>query len=205
MKIVTPPPFLMRRIFLLATLSAALWILGLLLFVAHIETLTEPVLTDTTASTDALVVLTGGSERMTTGVSLLKAHLAKKLFISGVHQGLSLDHVTNIEPIDTNLRSCCIILGYAAESTQGNAEETQIWMNLENYHSLRLVTANYHMPRSLLLFHNAMPNIEIIPHPITPDSVKLDMWWQHPGTASLLVTEYTKYIIALLRIELGLS
>ena len=55
------------------------------------------------------------------------------------------------------------------------------------------------MPRSLLIFRNAMPDIIIIPYPVTPDSVKLDDWWMHAGTASLLVTEYDKYLWANLR------
>jgi uncharacterized SAM-binding protein YcdF (DUF218 family) len=92
-------------------------------------------------------------------------------------------------------------LGHAAESTLGNAEETQTWMSIENYHSLRLVTANYHMPRSLLIFHSSMPDAFIIPHPIAPESVKLQAWWRRPGTASLLVTEYNKYLIAVLRLK----
>jgi uncharacterized SAM-binding protein YcdF (DUF218 family) len=75
-------------------------------------------------------------------------------------------------------------------------------MAMEGYRSLRLVTANYHIPRSLLLFHAAMPDTEIIPHPVTPDSVKLYEWWKHPGTIMLLATEYNKFLVANLRLRL---
>lgn len=196
--------FPLRRTLLLFALASSLWALGFFVFVMHIETLAEPSLTSDLEDTDAIVVLTGGSERLSTGLALLDAHKGKKLFISGVHQGFSIDRVLSAQNINPSLRNCCIILGYSAESTHGNAEETQLWMKLENYHSLRLVTANYHMPRSLLIFHSHMPNLVIIPHPITPDSVRLDMWWQHSGTASLLVTEYVKYILALVRTEMYL-
>jgi len=197
--------FSQRRVLALFGLAALLWLLGFLLFVMNIETLTEPPLTSDDANTDALVVLTGGSERLSTGLVLLETHHAKKLFISGVHQGFSIEHVLNAQNVDPALRSCCIILGYSAESTWGNAEETRLWMTLEHYQSLRLVTANYHMPRSLLIFHKEMPDLVIKPYPIKPDSVHLDKWWQHSGTATLLVTEYVKYIFAFLRVELNLS
>ncbi|MDP6952784.1 MAG: YdcF family protein, partial [Alphaproteobacteria bacterium] len=70
------------------------------------------------------------------------------------------------------------------------------WMAKEGYRSLRLVTAAYHMPRSLLEFHRAMPDLRLIPHPVFPDSVRLDAWWRHPGTVALLASEYAKYLLA---------
>jgi len=175
------------------------WLAGFIVFIHAIEVVGEASVTPDLQTTDAIVVLTGGSERVATGLELLNAGKGKKLFISGVHHGLSLDRVLGNQQVSKDLRDCCIILGHAAASTRGNAEETQTWMALENYRSLRLVTANYHMPRSLLVFHAAMPESVIIPHPVAPDSVKLEDWWQHPGTVSLLITEYNKYLFAALR------
>ncbi len=72
-------------------------------------------------------------------------------------------------------------------------------MQNEGYHSLRLVTASYHMPRSLLEFRRAMPDIEILPYPVFPVRFKQDQWWLWPGTLTLLVTEYDKYLLSLAR------
>jgi uncharacterized SAM-binding protein YcdF (DUF218 family) len=188
-----------RFLIILAGIAALAWFAGLEVFVTHIETLAEPAIDSSLESTDAIVVLTGGSDRVATGLALLRAGKGKKLFISGVYQGLTLDKLIGTQPVAKELRACCIVLGHAAGSTLGNAEETREWLAQENDHSLRLVTANYHMPRSLLIFHAAMPDIVIIPHPVSPDSVKLDGWWAHPGTASLLVTEYIKYLWANVR------
>ncbi|MFY9288555.1 MAG: YdcF family protein, partial [Alphaproteobacteria bacterium] len=176
-----------------------LWALGLLLFVMKIQHYVEPTIDEELTPTEAIVVLTGGSERLATGIELLKHERAKKLFISGVHPKLTLDGLLASQSVPKNLRNCCIILGHDAETTLGNADESMTWMALEKYHSLRLVTSNYHMPRSLLLFRSAMPHMKILPHPVSPDSVKLNDWWTRPGTASLLVTEYSKYIWAILR------
>jgi uncharacterized SAM-binding protein YcdF (DUF218 family) len=191
----------LRAILYAAGFAALVWLAGLGVFVNSIEALDARPPAE--AVTDAIVVLTGGSERLSAGFELLNAHKGKKLFISGVHPGLPLDRLPGNPPVPKELRDCCVTLGFDAETTFGNANETRNWMINEGYHSLRLVTANYHMPRSLLVFRAEMPDFEIVPHPVTPDSVKLDDWWRRPGTASLLVTEYDKYLLAALRLQLG--
>lgn len=175
-------------------LAALAWIGGLAWFASRIPTSVD----DPESATDAIVVLTGGSERLDEGLALLAAKKGRKLFVSGVYRGVevaALLHVARHAP--ANLE-CCIVLGHAADSTFGNASETAEWMAAENYHSLRLVTAAYHMPRSLLEFRHAMPDIAIIPHPVFPTRVKED-WWAWPGTADLILGEYHKYLFALLR------
>jgi uncharacterized SAM-binding protein YcdF (DUF218 family) len=190
-----------RFLIFLIGMAAIAWFAGLGVFVESIEAM-EANATDM-KDTDAIVVLTGGSERVSTGIDLLSGHKAKKLFVSGVHPGSALENLPEANRVPPDLRACCISLGHAAESTFGNAEETRDWMETEHYTSMRLVTANYHMPRSLLIFRAAMPDFEIIPHPVAPDNVKLDDWWLHSGTASLLINEYNKYLIARTRLWLG--
>lgn len=179
-----------------------MWLTGLIFFVTVIDNFAEPNINNNLVTTDAIVVLTGGSDRIATGVELLVAGKGKKLLVSGVHQGTNLDKILSGHKISQELRDCCITLGHTADNTVGNAEETAAWMKTENFHSLRLVTSHYHMPRSLLLFHEILPDVEVMPHPVVPESVKLSEWWTRPKTASLLVTEYTKYIVAALRIWL---
>lgn len=181
---------------LLASLACALiipWCAGLLWF-AHIipKNVADP---DT--RTDAIVVLTGGSMRVQHGLALLAAGKAKKLFISGVSRNVHVPALLHAAGQPGERDECCIILGHDAENTWGNAHETQAWMHEEGFHSLRLVTSSYHMPRSLLEFTRAMPDVVIIAHPVFPESVKRDYWWVWPGTASLIVGEYDKYLVAL--------
>lgn len=149
--------------------------------------------------TDAIVVLTGGSERLSEGRRLLNRHLAQKLFISGVYRGVEVDELLSAGHADPDLVACCIVLGHVAENTRGNAIETATWVYKQGYRSLRIVTANYHMPRSLLEFHNLMPDVEIVAHPVFPENVKVDTWWRWPGTAALISSEYNKYLFAAFR------
>ncbi len=150
-------------------------------------------------ATDALVVLTGGSGRLSQGVSLLAAGKARKLFVSGVNPGLEVEELLRtLEPAPEAL-TCCVVLGYDADDTWGNARETAAWMEREGFHSLRLVTAVYHMPRSLVYFRRALPEAEILTHPVYPEGFHLEDWWRWPGSASLLASEYVKYLLALAR------
>lgn len=149
--------------------------------------------------TDAIVVLTGGSGRVETGLTLLARERAKKLFISGVYRGVEVNEILRFASEAPEDLACCIALGYVADNTAGNASETAAWMKRHGYRSLRLVTAAYHMPRSLVEFRRAMPGVEIVPHPIFPDHVKQSDWWRWPGTALLFAGEYNKYLASWVR------
>ncbi|MEX2642973.1 MAG: YdcF family protein [Acetobacterales bacterium] len=181
----------------LAAIAAA-WLFGLAAFADNIPRVPPP----DGRRTEAIVVLTGGSGRMNVGLELLAAKQARKLLVSGVYRGVDVAELLRVSKQSPADVECCIALGYTADSTRGNAAETAAWMRENGFRSLRLVTANYHMQRSLLEFQAAMPGLEIVPHPVIPDHVKLDHWWQWPGTASLIVTEYCKFLLAWLTIAL---
>jgi uncharacterized SAM-binding protein YcdF (DUF218 family) len=171
------------------------WLIGGVLF---IETLPGKVDDPDTAS-DAIIVLTGGGDRIEAGIALLATKRAKKLFISGVYRGVDVNELLRMSRQIPDRVECCIVLGHGADNTVGNALETAEWMEKEKYSSLRLVTASYHMPRSLLEFRAAMPTTIIIPHPVFPERVKLEDWWRHSGTTALLIGEYHKYLAARVR------
>ncbi|TAN62734.1 MAG: YdcF family protein [Magnetospirillum sp.] len=178
----------------LGTLAGA-WGGGLLMFATSLEAGVE----DRDTVTDAIVVLTGGSDRLSSGLALLEAGKGRKLFISGVHKGVDLTELLRQAHPQPAEAPCCIVLGHTADDTAGNAAETAAWMETEHFTSLRLVTASYHMRRSILEFRRAMPKATIVAHPVFPDAFKREQWWRWPGTAHLLATEYTKYLAALAR------
>ena len=149
--------------------------------------------------TDAIVVLTGGSERLVVGLALLAAGRADKLFISGVYHSVDIRSLLRITRQKTTDKGCCIVLGYAADNTVGNAAETAAWMRAEHFTSLRLVTANYHLRRSLLEFRQVLPEAVIIPHPVAPANVRVADWWMWRNTTGLIIVEYDKYLVALVR------
>ncbi len=174
---------------------AIVWLIGLWRFAAAIPSeVTAP-----DRQTDAIVVLTGGSLRVEGGLRLLAEGKAKKLFISGVYRGVDVAELLRISRQSPDSVACCVVLGHAADNTLGNARETAQWMAHEGFHSLRLVTASYHMPRSMLEFTRAMPDIEIVPNPVFPEFMQESSWWQSRRSVSLIASEYSKYLAALVR------
>ena len=151
---------------------------------------------------DAIVVLTGGRGRLQVGLRMLAAGRGARLLISGVKLGISALELRDIQAEAAEVFSCCVDLGYQAHDTRGNAIETSLWARHHGYRSLHLVTASYHMPRSLLLFRQAMSDVDFQPIPVMPVSVKLDQWWLFPGTLKLLIVEYSKYLVSLIRVRL---
>ncbi len=182
------------RLIGVALALALAWFGGLIWFAERVARLApQP------GTTDAIVVLTGGSERVAEGVALLAAGSARLLFVSGVPDGVTSEALLNGAGAGAIALLPKIVLGHAAQDTAGNAAETAAWVQRQGIASLRLVTANYHMPRSLIEFRRAMPGVAILPHPVFPDRFKDREWWRWPGTFTLMVREYDKYLLAVLR------
>ncbi len=172
---------------------AIAWVGGLVWFLSLMPREEE---VDATA-TDAIIVLTGGSQRVENGLDLLAQGKAKKLFVSGVYHSTNVQALLRASKLPLQSLACCIELGHEADNTHGNAAETAAWMRAENFRSLRLVTASYHMPRSLLEFSRAMPDVRIVPNPVFPKGRRASL-----HGALLIVAEYMKYLFALARLEL---
>lgn len=148
--------------------------------------------------TDTIIVLTGGSQRIQTGISLLKEGKSDRLLVSGV--GENVDRQTLIKNLgitDQTLNKK-IILDYNARNTRQNALEAALFVNKNKLTSVRLVTSVYHMRRSLFEFKRLMPDTVIVPHPVFPARFKRQSWWRWPGTTSLMISEYLKYLGAAL-------
>jgi uncharacterized SAM-binding protein YcdF (DUF218 family) len=182
-----------RRLLFVFGVVLLAWMIGLIWFSAMLPAAVR----DPARETDAIVVLTGGSGRVTQGLELLAKGRAKKLFVSGVYRGVDVQELLRVTQQSPENLVCCIALGYQADNTRGNAVETASWMREQNLSSLRLVTSAYHMPRSLIEFHRVMPDIEIVPHPVFPEDFDKRGWWRSPGGPFVILTEYTKYLVAL--------
>ena len=128
---------------------------------------------------------------------LLMEERADKLFVSGVYRGVEVRELLDLVQDSPRDLECCVALGYEADNTRGNALETADWIAKQSYGSIRLVTANYHMPRSMLEFKRVLPEIEIVAHPVFPETYHQEDWWHWPGSARLLISEYNKYLLAL--------
>jgi uncharacterized SAM-binding protein YcdF (DUF218 family) len=184
---------------LLALLIA--WLVGLALFVQDALSFPEGKL-DNAPKADGIVVLTGGTARMEAGYDLLAGNAAPKLLVSGIDPRADTKKLVPASHPARKKLNCCITFGPTAADTYGNAREAAAWAEHEKMKSLLVVTSHYHMRRSLFEFHLAMPEVELKPYALVPGQVRLSEWWNYPGTASLLMSEYTKLLLAYARAPL---
>jgi uncharacterized SAM-binding protein YcdF (DUF218 family) len=169
-------------------LGLLIWILGFAWFALLLP---QPA-TDT--KTDAVVVLTGGANRIDRGLMVLEKRKAARLLISGVDRDVRPAELALQYPGYGRWFECCVDLGFEAIDTRSNALETARWAAKYKLKSLRLVTHDWHMRRARLELDKALPaNVKIVSDAVgTRPSLKI------------LFTEYNKYWLRWIAAMLGI-
>jgi uncharacterized SAM-binding protein YcdF (DUF218 family) len=152
---------------------------------------------------DGIVVLTGGSSRVSDAMELLAAGYGKRLLISGVHPTNAVSDISRSLPDNQSLLGCCVDLDRSAVNTRSNAAETRRWAHERGFKSLIVVTSNYHMPRAIVELSHAMPDIALIPFAVVGDKWRDEPWWTSGTTLRLVLSEYVKYVAAEVRVRLA--
>ena len=153
-------------------------------------------------ATDGIVVITGGQQRLSDGLRLLESGAGKALLVSGVGKGVSKATLAREQKLEASARAlleCCATLEFQAGDTRGNAFAAAEWAKSNNFQSLRLVTANYHMPRAKYVFTKHMPHMNLHFWPVSPSELTLETWWKNFSILRLLAREYAKYLTEPLR------
>lgn len=176
--------------FALVAMSA--FVGGFLVFADHIANAEPP----REPRADGIVALTGGPQRIDDAAELLWRGSARRLLISGVHEDTSGGALAQETPRLADLLDCCVDIGREAHDTRGNAVETRDWAQDRGYDSLIVVTAAYHMPRSLTEIRRELPGVKLVAFPINPERRDYASWPRDPRTFRLLVVEYAKYVVA---------
>jgi uncharacterized SAM-binding protein YcdF (DUF218 family) len=173
-------------------LIAAATIAVLIGFAAFVNDVPEPA-TKAAEPADGIVALTGEGGRLIPAMDLLQNGFGKRLLITGVNPQTSKGQLRKVLHGGA-LFDCCVDLGFAALDTRGNAEEAAQWARSHSYESLIIVTADYHMPRSLIEFASEMPEVKLIPYPVRdlPKTITFP-------TARRLSGEYVKYLASSVR------
>ncbi len=182
-----------KKLIILVLLLVAIWFGGFVAFAYRIN----HYIADKKTHTEAVIALTGGRYRIAEAVNLLNQGKADKLFISGVSKNSSLDEIKKRQNLEIENENN-VSLGHQAKDTFGNAKETIAWLKKNKINSIRLVTSNYHLERSLIEFRAQAPRLEIIGHPVYSDKVK-KKWWKSWHTFSLIFAEYNKFLCVYIR------
>jgi uncharacterized SAM-binding protein YcdF (DUF218 family) len=154
-------------------------------------------------SADGIVVLTGGSSRVSDAMELLADGYGRRLLISGVHPTNAVSDISRSLTDNQSLLTCCVDLDRSAVNTRSNAAETRRWAREQGFKSLIVVTSNYHMPRAIVELSHAMPDITLIPFVVVGDKWRDEPWWTNGATTRLLLSEYVKYVAAEVRVRLA--
>ena len=155
------------------------------------------------STADGIVVLTGGSSRVSDAMELLAGGYGKRLLISGVHPTNAASDISRSLSDNQSLLSCCVDLDRSAVNTRSNAAQTRRWARDRGFKSLIVVTSNYHMPRAIVELSHAMPDVALIPFAVVGDKWRDEPWWTNGATLRLLLSEYVKYVAAEVRVRLA--
>jgi uncharacterized SAM-binding protein YcdF (DUF218 family) len=172
----------------IVALLLLIWALGFAIFAVAL-----PAPADDRA-TDAIVVVTGGSGRVPRGLALLAAHRAKRMLVSGADRRVRPVELAAANHAPPGLVACCVDLGYEANDTRANADETVAWMKAHRYKSVRLVTSDWHMPRARFELERVLGRDIALVADAVPST---------PGLSALF-NEYNKYLWRRVVAPLGL-
>jgi uncharacterized SAM-binding protein YcdF (DUF218 family) len=171
------------------------WGAGLVWYIRLVDRPAQPMPVADGLMADGIVALTGGAERVETALRLLAQGRAEKLLLSGIGGRAEFSEFAARAGVEGSRLEQRVTLGRDAHSTHGNAIETAAWVRREGIRSLIVVTAAYHMPRALIEFHAAMPDVVFYPLPVVPQG------FEGLRRLRLMAEEFTKYLAA----EIGLS
>jgi uncharacterized SAM-binding protein YcdF (DUF218 family) len=175
-------------LFVGSTAVATLWLLGIgwYLYLASYDAPPPP-------HVDAIVVLTGGPDRIDVALRLLVGGEADRLLVSGAGEKTDFAALASRAGIDPAPLQQRITMGHAAHSTRGNALETAAWVREYDINSLLVVTTWFHMPRALVELRRAMPAVTVHPYPVGhPDAEGLT----RVNLIRQVIGEYHKYLAA---------
>ena len=191
---------ILRVFFYLIITVFALFLGGFAIFYQHVASLAPP----KDPKADAIVVLTGGYQRIDQAVELLEGGAGKRLLISGVNPATTGNHIRLLTRSPNDLFNCCVDIGHEALDTTGNATETARWIRSRGYGSVILVTNNYHMPRSLAELERTDHGTRFIAYPV-PTDVSPSELVRNPLLIRTLAAEYVKFLLVVSRDWTGIS
>ena len=178
---------------MIARIASLLLLFYSLGFVLFAFTLGKPAAAHAQA-TDAAIVLTGGSGRIEHAIDVLRQGKAKRLLVAGADPSVRKADLAQRIPGSAKLLKCCVDLGSESVDTRSNAEEAGRWLARHRFHSIRLITSDWHMRRARYEFRKVLKGKYFV----LADGVRTE-----PSFLTLFA-EYNKYVLRRLAVWIDL-
>ena len=138
---------------------------------------------------DCAVVLTGGPNRLADGFEQLYLKRVKKLIISGVYQGTTLQDLFPQRFFFKGVRDSDITLEKKSLTTYGNAQQSLIIVQALNCRDVVLITSHLHMYRAYQTFRFYFPQ-EIPIYQRATIGKRLQPYWTRTSVEALKAVFY---------------
>lgn len=187
--------FVTKAVLPVIILASTIYFGGFLVYIAEYQRAAEPLFN----KADAIVVLTGGPDRIAEAARLLAEKRAERLLISGVNEQTDEDDLIRTVPLLSKYMACCVTIDRSAMNTHDNAVQTLAWAKSNHIDSFILVTSHAHLPRALFEFRiSGGDQLRISPWRVGGPQ-RPDEWWHDVSYVRVMVIEYTKLIGAVLK------
>ena len=140
-------------------------------------------------SSDVIIVLSGGTDRVEQGVTLYQQGYAPKLLLSG-----SSAHKMEQLALSLGVPKQNILLDVKSTTTFGNAYYSAKIMRAQGFQSAIVVTSDYHTHRASIIFSQFFKGWQLTVC-ATPYSSSISTdWWKYKQTSEYVITEYLKMV-----------
>ena len=143
---------------------------------------------------EGVAVLTGGKGRIAKGIELFENTPNSYLIISGVDKSIKNIEVLSKELLENNK----VFIDKKSETTIDNAEEIINWAYKKSITNIKIITSDYHMPRSILILNKKSKNLKFFADPVTSDISVRENLFNNFQLLIFLSEEYLKYLFCYL-------
>lgn len=143
---------------------------------------------------EGLIVLTGGQGRLEAALDILKANPGKRLLISGVNPIVEQSELSALTGSEAALFDCCVDIDRLSQNTAANAQEGMKWLRANGFNSAMIITADYHLRRSMMLFNHQAPTVKLTGYAV-----------QTNANMSYMIREYNKYLATVAQLAIGIT
>jgi uncharacterized SAM-binding protein YcdF (DUF218 family) len=138
---------------------------------------------------DAIIILSGGTDRVQHGVNLFKAGYADKIILTG-----SVARNMNKQVKALGVTADHVLLEERSHTTNQNAIYSLQIMQSQGYKSAIVVTSPYHTRRSGLIFRHQFKGLDVTVSAAPYDPSLTRYWWKDRKLAAAVTQEYLKLV-----------